>query len=132
MRDNTGMTREQKLNFVKSVFSIVIICLVIGAIAYGLYTVGVETTPVWHDLGKVTAYQSHDELVWNDNQQAYVHETWTTANITTTSHGVIPVDSRGSCPWLIACSSMEVTAWHLNQTVGVVYKQGGWYEVTDP
>lgn len=121
-----------KKNFVMNFICVVVVVVVIGGMGYGFYYLAWESAPKWHDLGTVTAIGTHNQLVWSENQGIYVHNTWTTANITTLSHGVIHVDSRGSCPTLVWCISQAVNSWHLNQTLGIEYKNGGWYEAQDP
>jgi hypothetical protein len=119
------------------VFIATITILVAGFMVYGFMWFGDVTTVKWHDLGTVTQYQNNDLLVWEESYGQYQHKTWTTANVTTISHGILHFDSRDSCPTGavlegISCASMEVSGWHLNQTLGIVYKNGGWYEVQDP
>jgi len=109
---------------------------IISAIAFlvlivaGLAQLGIITSPVWHDLGVVTQYSNTKVITWDGIE--YTNVIVALANVTTTSHGIIHFDSHGSCPFLIRCGNNVVLSMHLNQTIGIVYKQGGWYEVNYP
>jgi len=34
--------------------------------------------------------------------------------------------------WLYTCGNAHVESWHLNQTLGLVLRVGGWIEAVDP